>query len=129
MKSTESDKCVVDSMKNNIPTFYEESRELKDPVMCWEFLKYKIRQFMINYSKQKASERKARRIALEKMVKRLEISLSANSNETLLEEYYKYKNELESIYNFIAEGIILCSKASWYEHGEKSSKYFLNLEK
>ena len=62
-------------------------------------------------------------------MKRLEISLSANSNETLLEEYYKYKNELESIYNFIAEGIILRSKASWYEHGKKSSKYFLNLEK
>ena len=62
-------------------------------------------------------------------MKRLEISLSTNSNETLPEEYYKYKNELKSIYNFIAEGIILHSKASWYEHGEKSSKYFLNLEK
>ena len=62
-------------------------------------------------------------------MKRLEISLSTNSTETLLEEYYKYKNELESIYNFIAEGIILRSKASWYKHGEKSSKYFLNLEK
>ena len=108
-------------MKSNIPTFDEESRELKDPVMHWEFLKYKIRQLTINYSKEKA-ERKARKIALEKMVKRLEISLSANSNETLLEEYYKYKNELESIYNFIAEGIVLLSKASWYEHGEKSSK-------
>ena len=127
--SLTTDKCFVDSMKSNIPTFYEESRELKDPVMRWEFLKYKIRQFTINYSKEKASERKARRIALEKTVKRLEISLSTNSNETLLEEYYKYKNELESIYNFIAEGIILRSKASWYEHGEKSSKYFLNLEK
>ena len=97
--------------------------------MRWEFIKYKIRQFTINYSKEKASERKARRISLEKTVKRLEISLSTNSSETLLEEYYKYKNELESIYNFIAEGIILCSKANWYEHGEKSSKYFLNLEK
>ena len=127
--SLTTDKCFVDSMKSNIPTFYEESRELKDPVMRWEFLKYKIRQFTIYYSKEKASERKARRIALEKTVKRLEISLSANSNEMLLEEYYKYKNELESIYNFIAERIILRSKASWYEHGEKSSKYFLNLEK
>ena len=62
-------------------------------------------------------------------MKRLEILLSFNSNERLLKEYYKYKNELESIYNFIAEGIILRSKAGWYEHGEKSSKCFLNLEK
>ena len=23
----------------------------------------------------------------------------------------------------------MCSKSSWYERGEKSSKYFLNLEK
>ena len=86
--SLTTDKCFVDSMKSNIPTFYEESRELKVPVMHWEFLKYKIRQFTINYSKEKASERKARRIALEKTVKRLDILLSANSNETLLEEYY-----------------------------------------
>ena len=26
-------------------------------------------------------------------------------------------------------GLILRSKANWYEYGEKSSKYFLNLEK
>ena len=81
-------------MKSNIPTFYEQPRELKDPVMRWEFLKYKIRQFTISYSKEKGSERNARRISLGKMVKRLEISLS---NELLLEEHYKYKNELESI--------------------------------
>ena len=28
------------------------------------------------------------------------------------------KNELESIYDYITEGITLRSKASWYEHGE-----------
>ena len=27
------------------------------------------------------------------------------------------------------EGIIIRSRARWYEHGERSSKYFLNLEK
>ena len=84
--SLTTDKCFVDLMKSNIPTFHEESRELKDLVMRWEFLKYKIRQFTINYSKEKALERKARRISLEKTVKRLEILLSTNSNETLLEE-------------------------------------------
>ena len=30
---------------------------------------------------------------------------------------------------YITEGNILRSKCDWYEHGEKSSKYFLNLEK
>ena len=57
------------------------------------------------------------------------MSLSTNSRESLLEEYYGHKNELESIYNFIAEGVILLSKTNWNEQGKKSSKYFLNLEK
>ena len=29
----------------------------------------------------------------------------------------------------ITEGIIMRSKTDWYEHGEKLTKYFLNLEK
>ena len=33
------------------------------------------------------------------------------------------------IITLITQGIILRSKVDWYEHGEKSSKYFLNLEK
>ena len=37
--------------------------------------------------------------------------------------------ELESLYEYITSGIILCSKTNWYEHSKKSFKYFLNLEK
>ena len=37
--SLTTDKCFVNSMKSNIPAFYQESRELKEPVMRWEFLK------------------------------------------------------------------------------------------
>ena len=37
--------------------------------------------------------------------------------------------EVESLYEYITSGIILSSKTNWYEHGEKLSKYILNLEK
>ena len=37
--------------------------------------------------------------------------------------------EYDSIYEGKAEGAIIRSKATWYEKGEKSSKYFLNLER
>ena len=40
-----------------------------------------------------------------------------------------YGKELESIYDHIAEGIRIRSKCDWYEHGEKSTKFFLDLEK
>ena len=43
----------------------------------------------------------------------------------MLAEY----NKLEEIYDNIAEGVKVRSKITWYEEGEKSSKFFLNLEK
>ena len=36
--------------------------------------------------------------------------------------------EYDSIYEQIAKGAIIRSKATWYEKGEKSNTYFLNLE-
>ena len=38
------------------------------------------------------------------------------------------KNDLELIYEKIDKGIETRSKCQWYEKGEKSTKFFLNLE-
>ena len=86
------------------------------------------RQFAKQYSIVKAKERKAKRVKLELRVKELEGLLSTDSQE-IAKEYYDCKQELERIYTYITEGIIMRSKTDWYEHGEKSTKYFLNLEK
>ena len=86
----------------------------------WEFLKYKMRQFSMIYSKEKAFKRKSACLTLEKKVKELESRIRCNSDEALVEQYNKSKNELENLYNYITEGIMLCSKVNWYEYGEKS---------
>ena len=39
------------------------------------------------------------------------------------------KLELENIYDKKAEGAKIRSKCEWYQHGEKPTKFFLNLEK
>ena len=116
-------------MKEEIPKIYQDSLQLKNSIVQWDFMKYRMRQLAMKYSKEKAHERKSRRSFLEKKVKTLELEITADSSEDLLEEYHTYKDELESIYNYITEGIILRSKVDRYEHGERSSKYFLNLEK
>ena len=36
---------------------------------------------------------------------------------------------LERFYDKKTEGITVRSRARWHDHGEKSTKYFLNLEK
>ena len=51
-------------------------------------------------------------------------------DEDNLSEYNNsVKNELDNIYDHIAEGTRIMSKCDWYEYGEKSTTFFLNLEK
>ena len=120
--SLAQDKHFTESLETEIQAFVREGSSLADPIMRWEYIS---RKFSIKMSK----ERKARRLALEKRLANLERLISSNSIRDFLEEYSKCKSDLESLYNYITAGVILGSKSEWYEHGEKFSKYFLNLEK
>ena len=55
--------------------------------------------------------------------------LNTNSSDETRKEYEDCKDRLESFYNNITKSLILRSKAEWYRIGEKSNKYFYNLEK
>ena len=44
-------------------------------------------------------------------------------------EYINCKNQFDEIYDDIVEGIKVRNKYQWYEEGEKSTNFFLNLEK
>ena len=97
--------------------------------MRWEFLKYKCKKISRNYSIQKSKERKHRRIFLEKKVTELESQILSSSSDHMIHKYNQYKSELEKLYGYVTAVIILRSRITWYEQGEKSSKYFMNLEK
>ena len=66
---------------------------------------------------------------MESKVKELEAHVTAESSTQFMQDYEAAKSELEGIYNYITERIILRFRAMWYELGEKSTKYFLTLEK
>ena len=97
--------------------------------MKWEFVKYKCRDLSRQISIEKSRERKSRRVELEKRLAELENIITTNSSEEVITVYNNCKSDPEALYNYITEGIIMRSKSNWYEFGEKSSKYFLNLEK
>ena len=63
---------------------------------------------------------------LENKLKELEDNLNMEDN---IQSDNIYKIEFDSMYDHIAEGIRIQSRFDWYEHGEKSTKFFLNLEK
>ena len=123
------DKSFVEKIKSHIQDVTQETSDLPDPRVKWEFLKYKIRFCVRIYAKEKAAFRRARRSHLEEKIKLLESAISSDSGAEILYDYSEAKTELEKVYNHIAEGIILRSRAQWYEEGEKSTSYFLRLEK
>ena len=98
-----------------------------EPQGKWELIKYEIRKFCICYLKKIAKLKRDTKVSLETIVNIFETT--AHDFTISEEQYLAAKNELENLYNEKIEGQILRSKVQWYEDGEKSSKFFLNLEK
>ena len=49
-------------------------------------------------------------------------------NRGNLEELECLQTEYDQLYDYITQGAIIRSRATWYEMGEKNNKYFLNFE-
>ena len=66
----------------------------------WEVLKYEIHKFTIDYKKRKAKEKRKQQVYLESKLKKLENNLEKTDK---LRKYESLKNDLELIYDHIAE--------------------------
>ena len=81
------------------------------------------------FSKRKAKEKKDRRtyckMKLTKQNKRSNVILPIKNAS----DFNTAKERLEHFYEEKLQGIIIRARARWCEHGEKSTKYFLNLQK
>ena len=67
-------------MKKLITKINTPDEFLEDAQMKWEFLKYEIRKFTIDYSKSAAKIRKKHKIVLEQKLKSLENNLTSEEN-------------------------------------------------
>ena len=113
-------KTLIKHVLNNL-----DQDSIVDPQFHWEYLKYEIRTLSIHFSKGIARKMKTERTFLENKLKTLEDSSSFVNNP----EYTETNEKLDKIYQEKTNGIRIRSKCNWYEHGEKSSIFFLNLEK
>ena len=114
-------KCFVHDTNKRL-----ETDDVFDEQSQWENLKYEIGKVAIHQAKVTAKKKRKKQHTLESKLKKLEKSLSCDKN---VEEYHKCKDELDEVHDNIAEGAKIRSKCQWYEENEKSTKYFLNLEK
>jgi len=119
----------LDVINSELPNWLDDARDLPDNRAKWDWLKFKIKTSSITYSKKLAQERKKREEELNFNYQDALNKFQENLNEFTRLEIDKFKNELETLYDEIVEGIVVRARARWDEHGEKGSKYFLNREK
>ena len=111
-------------MKNQISETIRmlEQDKMTDKHLRWEFLKYEIRKFTINFQKKLVKEENKDQNFSEKELKKL-------SNLQTNEYYLGCKQKLQNIYTKKVKVTRIRSECDWYENAEKSTKFFVNLEK
>ncbi len=122
------EKEYVECIKNTVKECEtsQENDKIND-LLFWEILKMHIRGASIKFAcnKNRASKRKI--LDIENKIKILEQKNKLSENEVT--ELEGYRAELGEIMDRKIEGEIIRSRAQIFEEGEKSSKYFLSLEK
>ena len=107
------DKEFVAAMKNAIPNFEKNASSFDDPIMKWEFVKHKCRDLYGKILIEKSWERKSRRVELENRLAEQENIITMNSSEEVITVYNNCKSDLEALYTYVTEGIIIYSKSNW----------------
>ena len=124
------DVSYVNDVTEKIPVWIAEGeKDLTDNRSIWEWLKYNIRANAIEHSIRRAHERKQREESLQADYSRASKVYEEDTNNITADQLNSAKEKLELFYEEKVKGIIIRARARWHEHGERSTKYFLNLEK
>lgn len=105
------------------------SQEFENPNTEWEWTKFKIREFTITYVVQRNRERRKLIRSLEKRLLQLAKNHDLTDSPDVIAEVKSTKRELAEIQQHQANKAIFKARARWTQLGEKSSAYFLGLEK
>ena len=117
------DKTYVSLIKEELKGL-ASNNEIQDKSCFWDFVKCQIRTITISYCKTLAKQKKDKENTLIRKIEELE-----NDIESDQQEYHKLKYEWEKLQDLKTQGAIVRSKVEWTEHGEKNSKFFLNMAK
>jgi len=124
----------VEGIQEIIRYHYENSYDSVGGV--WDIIKIKIKEFSMIYGAKKKKKERERKIEVSKNIETIKTEIAAQLDtlgEEGKEKLYDGLKELEDEYNSILrielDGIIMRAKAQWVEEGEKSTRYFMNLEK
>lgn len=99
-----------------------------EPLIWYDNLKFKIKQLSKSYAQNKSRIEKSEYFKLQNEYEKLS-SMAVNNVNFDVNKFEEMKLKLKTYEDKICKGAILRSKAQWAIDGDKSSKYFLQLEK
>lgn len=105
----------------------ENSCNIDDFCNKWEFLKYRIREQSIQFSKKITMIKRREESTLFQELNEYCDKTELSSDDNL--KFMALQAKLDDLYCKRAKGAFVRSRAKWIEEGEKNTSYFCNLEK
>ena len=125
-----SDPEFVKQVKENLrEKWINESSDFPHQRTGWDWIKFRIREFSVLYSKERAKKKKEFENEAQVNLNLKKDELEKNPCSETETDFTAAKQDVENIYQEKTEGNFIRSRLRWYEEGEKSSKYFFGLEK
>ena len=123
LENEEYIKRIKDTIKETIEFIMSA-----DPTLLWETIKCKVRGDTTTCISYAANIRREANQKIRKIEKSLNFELSRELGDNE-EKIIQYRAELNREIEIKTKGATFRSKIMYFEEGEKSTKYFLNLEK
>lgn len=121
------DPIFVDGVKGHLQQVLQD--DMENPNLQWEWTKYKIREFCLEYTAKKNREQKALISNMEKRLQSLAEQHDLSDSQEVAGEVQSIKSQLTEIRQEKANRAIFKTRSNWIRLGERPSSYFLGLEK
>ncbi len=117
-------KLIIDTISE-----YNNTNEV-DKAMIWELVKIRVKEFTVRYSCARSKHKTNIIKEIESKLTILDREIEADSNnDELITNRKLLKEQLDALYLERSMGAHIRSRVKWVEEGERSTSYFLALEK
>ena len=123
------DKTYVNMIKEMMAKEIEENNKYEDKGFLWDYIKMRVRSETMIFCGKLQKEKKANMKILTDEIENLDQQYMDHPSDDTYQQLDTAKRELEDINKEKLLSSVFRSKCEWAEHGERNSKYFLNLEK
>ena len=128
------DENCIDRIQKLYPDLLRKYSDIQqDEQLLWELLKMEIRSSTIFFTKGKSKLQRERELLVKEQLDELDRKICSSDDlqniDQDLKRYEALKKELQSLYDDKGDAAKFRSKCRWLEEGERSTKYFFNLEK